>query len=183
MAWPGWYEYPGIWYNGPYLSFGIGFGLGFFSRFGWGWHHWGFDWHNHYATFNNGRYYSRSNTFYNRNSYYRGGGARVRTYNAGGGVRGGAYSARGGAGGGVSTRSGATVRPFEGNTKAARGYIAPSGQSGTRSGAFSSIEKGGQAKSYSARGSASLSGGKARGAGGGATHAGGGSHGGGGGHH
>ena len=76
MAWPGWYPYPGIWYNGPYLSFGIGFGIGFFGGFGWGWHHWGFDWHNHYATFNNGRYYSRSTTFYNRNSYYRGGGAR-----------------------------------------------------------------------------------------------------------
>ncbi len=24
MAWPGWYPYPGIWFGGPYLSFGIG---------------------------------------------------------------------------------------------------------------------------------------------------------------
>ena len=41
--WPGWYEYPGIWFGGPYLSFGIGFGIGFFGGFGWGWGHWGFD--------------------------------------------------------------------------------------------------------------------------------------------
>jgi hypothetical protein len=37
MAWPGWYPYPGIWFGGPYLSFGIGFGIGWFGGFGWGW--------------------------------------------------------------------------------------------------------------------------------------------------
>ena len=161
VEWPGWYRYPGIWSNGPYLSFGIGFGIGFFGGFGWGWPHWGFDWHNHYATFDRGRYYSRSNTFYNRNSYYRAGATR----------------------GGVSTRAGVTARPFEGNTKAARGYAAPRGESAVRTGAFSSIEKGGQAKSYSARGSASLGGGKARGGGGGTAHGGGGGGSHGGGHH
>ena len=72
MAWPGWYPYPGIWYGGPYLSFGIGFGIGFFGGFGWGWPHWGFDWHNRYAIYNHNRYYSRSNTFYNRSNFYRG---------------------------------------------------------------------------------------------------------------
>ncbi len=25
VAWPGWYPYPGIWFGGPYLSFGLGF--------------------------------------------------------------------------------------------------------------------------------------------------------------
>ena len=34
---------------------------------------WGFDWRNRYPTFNHDRYYSRSTTFYNRNSFYRGG--------------------------------------------------------------------------------------------------------------
>src|SRR3984885_5310254 len=29
IAWPGWYPYPGIWFGGPYLAFGIGFGIGF----------------------------------------------------------------------------------------------------------------------------------------------------------
>ena len=28
VAWPGWYPYPGIWFGGPYLSFGIGFPIG-----------------------------------------------------------------------------------------------------------------------------------------------------------
>jgi len=188
VEWPGWYRYPGIWYNGPYLSFGIGFGIGFFGGFGWGWPHWGFDWHNHYAIFNHARYYSRSTTFYNRSNYYRGGSGRGGAYTRGGGIRGGVSSrsniSRGGGGGGAVFTRGTTVRPFEGNTKAARGYAAPRGQSAVRTGAFSSIEKGGQAKSYSARGSASLGGGKARGGGGGAAHGGGGgSPGGGGGHH
>ncbi|MDR3674801.1 MAG: DUF3300 domain-containing protein, partial [Acidobacteriota bacterium] len=192
MAWPGWYPYPGIWYGGPYLSFGAGFGIGFFGGFGWGWPHWGFDWHNRYATFGGGRYYSRSNTFYNRSSYYRGGGARGGAYNRGGGAPGGVSNRNsinrgGGAGGGGFNRPGPAASPFNGNRQAARGYTAPRGQSGTRSGAFSGIEKGGQTKSYSARGSSSLGGGASRGGGGGGAQrgggGGGGSRGGGGGHH
>jgi len=62
VAWPGWYPYPGIWFGGPYLSFGLGFGIGWWGGFGWGWGHWGFDWHDHYARFNGGRYYSGSRT-------------------------------------------------------------------------------------------------------------------------
>jgi hypothetical protein len=168
VAWPGWYPYPGIWFGGPYLSFGIGFGIGFFGGFGWGWNHWGFNWGGHFATFGGGRYYSRSNTFYNRNSFYRGGGARGGVSNRSSINRGG------GAGGGVSNRPGATARAFNGNRQAARGYAAPRGQSGVRSGAFSGIEKGGQTKSYSSRGNASLGGGAARGGGGGAARGGGG---------
>ena len=88
-----------------------------------------------------------------------------------------------GARGGAGNRPGATARPFNGNTKAARGYAAPHGQSGVRSGAFSGYDHGGQARSYSSRGSASMgtahAGGGSRGAGGG-SHAGGGGHGGGG---
>jgi uncharacterized membrane protein YgcG len=186
MAWPGWYPYPGIWYGGPYLSFGAGFGIGFFGGFGWGWNNWGFNWQNRYATFNNGRYYSRSSTFYNRSSLNRGGGARGGVSNRnsisrGGGARGGvsnrnSFSRSGPARAGVSNRPGATARAFNGNTRAARGYAAPRGQSGVRSGAFSGIEKGGQTKSYSSRGSASLGGGAARGGGGGGSRGGGGRH-------
>ena len=192
MAWPGWYPYPGIWFGGPYLSFGMGFGIGYFGGFGWGWNHWGFNWGGRYATFGGGRYYSRSNTFYNRSSYARGGGARGGAYNRGGGARGGVSSRGninrgGGAGGGVSNRSGATARAFNGNRQAARGYAAPRGQSGTRTSAFSHIEKGGQTKGYSSRGSASVSHATARGGGGGGSRGGGGggggSRGGGGGRH
>ncbi|MGA7443777.1 MAG: hypothetical protein WBW82_16500, partial [Candidatus Sulfotelmatobacter sp.] len=70
---------------------------------------------------------------------------------------------------------GATARTFNGNRQAARGYAAPRGQSGVRSGAFSGYDHGGQARSYSSRGSASM--GTGRGGGGG--HASGGGHGGG----
>jgi len=161
VAWPGWYPYPGIWFGGPYLNFGVGFGIGWFGGFGWGWGHWGFDWHNHYAVYNHGRYYSRSNTFYNRGNFNRGG------------VRGGANSYRGAGG----------ARPFNGNHAEARGYAAPRGQSGVRSGAFSGYDHGGQAHSYSSRGSASMGGGAAHAGGGGGFHGGGGGggHGGGGG--
>ena len=76
VAWPGWYPYPGIWYDGPSLFFGVGFGIGFFGGYGWGWHQWGFDWHNHYAVFDHARYHSPSQTFYNRDAFYRGEGAR-----------------------------------------------------------------------------------------------------------
>jgi hypothetical protein len=169
-AWPGWYPYPGIWFGGPYLSFGLGFGVGWFGGFGWGWGHWGFDWHRRYAVFGGGRYYSRSRTFYNRSNFYRGGGGRGGVAR-GGGERGGAYAGRGG----VYNHPGATARPFNGNRQAARGYAAPRGQSGVRSGAFSGYGHGGQARSFSSRGRASVGGGGSRGGGarGGGGHGGG----------
>jgi hypothetical protein len=39
--WPYWYPVPGIWFGGPSLFFGIGFGIGFWGGYGWGWRHWG----------------------------------------------------------------------------------------------------------------------------------------------
>jgi hypothetical protein len=164
LAWPGWYPYPGIWYGGPYLSFGIGFGIGFFGGYGWGWGNWGFDWHNRYAIYNHNRYYSRSNTFYNRNNYYRGGGERGVARN----VERGASGDRGGFGG-----RGDAARPFNGDNRAARGYAEPRGESGVRSGAFSDYGRGGEARSYSSRGSASFGGGGFRGGGGGGSRGGG----------
>src|SRR5467141_2152154 len=207
VAWPGWYPYPGIWYGGPYLSFGVGFGIGFYGGYGWGWHHWGSDWHHRSVTYDHDRYHSRSNTFYNRNNFYRGGGERGRVNgerggfngNRGGdrarnnegnrppsgnaGERGGVNGDRGGAGirtnegnrppngstggrGGNYNRPGPTTTPFNGNTQAARGYAEPRGQSGVRSGAFSNYDHGGQARSFSSRGSASFGGGGERGGGG-----------------
>src|SRR5271163_133388 len=111
VAWPGWYPYPGIWFGGPYFSFGLGFGIGWFGGFGWGWGHWGFNWHGGYPLYGGGRYYSRSRTFYNRNSYYRGGGERGVAGNVNRGVAGG----RGGYGHGPAFDHGVQARPFEGN--------------------------------------------------------------------
>ena len=182
LPWPGWYPYPGIWYGGPYLSFGIGFGIGFFGGFGWGWSHWGFDWHHRYPIYNHNRYYSQSRTFYNRGNYY-GGGAR-----GGIGARpnAGNRPPTGNLGGraGVPARPGtAPARPFNGNTPAARGYAEPRGQTGVHSGAFSGYGQGGQTRGYSSRGSTSMGGGGARGGGGGFHGGGGGgARGGGGGH-
>jgi hypothetical protein len=177
--WPGWYPYPGIWYGGPYLSFGVGFGIGFYGGFGWGWGHWGFDWHNRYALYGGGRYYSRSSTLYNRSNFYRGGVAR-------GGFGARTFAGNAAGRGAVSNRPAEAARPFNGNNQAARGYAAPRGQTGTRSGAYSGYAQGGQARSYSSRGSASVGNGAARGGGGGAARGGGGggggSRGGGGGH-
>jgi hypothetical protein len=173
VPWAGWYPYPGIWYGGPYVSFGIGFGVGYFGGYGWGWHHWGSDWHNRVVTHDHDRYYSRSNTFYNRNNYYRGGGERGGFNGERGGDRARSNesnrppNANAVGRGGAENRSGATARPFEGNNNAARGYAEPRGQSGTRSGAFSGYDHGGQTRSFSSRGSASFGGGAARGGGGG----------------
>jgi hypothetical protein len=187
VAWPGWYPYPGIWYGGPYLSFGVGFGIGFFGGYGWGWNHWGSDWHHRYVVHDHDRYYSRSTTFYNRNTYYRGGGERGRAS----ADRGGFSGERGGAGphpnagnrpangnvggrGGESNRPSASPHPFGGNNQAARGYAQPRGETGTRSGAFSGYDHGGQARTFSSRGSASMGGGGGRGGGGGSRGGGGG---------
>jgi len=154
-AWPGWYEYPGIWYGGPYLSFGFGYGIGYYGGYGWGWHHWGSDWHHRVVIHDHDRYYSRSRSFYNRNGYYRGGGERGgagartnegnRPPNANAGDRGGVNGERSGAGarinegnrppngstgdrGGVNgERSGAGARINEGNRP-------PNGNTGGRSG-------------------------------------------------
>lgn len=81
IAWPGWYPYPGIWYGGPYVSWGIGFGVGFYGGYGWGYHNWGFNWNNHVVVYNHNTYYSNSRTFYNRNVYYHNGGDRAVTNN------------------------------------------------------------------------------------------------------
>jgi len=178
MAWPGWYPYPGIWFGGPYLQFGAGFGIGWFGGFGWGWGHWGFNWGGRYAMYNHGRYYSGSRTFYNRSSFYRAGSSRGPMNGARGGVRGGANpgnrAGNMGARGAVNNRAGATARPFDGNKQAARGYAAPRGQSGVRSGAFSGYDHGGQTKSYSSRGSASVGHSAARASSGGGPRGGGG---------
>ena len=65
--------YPGYVYDsslwgigGPYLSFGIGIGIGgrFRGGFGWGFHNWGFNWRGHDVIFNHNLYISNSRTFF-----------------------------------------------------------------------------------------------------------------------
>src|ERR1700722_7091443 len=58
VAYPGWYPVPGIFFDGPGLYFGTGFGIGFFGGFGWGWNHGGWDWHGHGLIYNHNTYIS-----------------------------------------------------------------------------------------------------------------------------
>jgi uncharacterized membrane protein YgcG len=162
--WPYWYNYPGIWFGGPFLSFGVGFGIGFYGGFGWGWNHWGTNWGGRSVVFNHNDYRSRSNTFYNRNNYYRNGGARGVANN----VNRGFNADRGG-------------HPFDGNKQAARGFGQPHTQSNVHSGAFSGYDHGGDIRADSSRGSQSFGGSRGGGFGGGHGGGfGGGGHGGGG---
>jgi len=147
--WPGFYPWWGV--QGPYLSFGIGFGMEPFFGYGWAWHGWGFDWHNHGLMYGGGRYMSRSSTFYNRNAYMRGN------------YRGQSSFSRGNSG----------LRGY--------GMADSHNNSGVRSGALSGVSHGSDARDYSSRGASSVGRGSlGESRGGGASMGGGGSHGGGG---
>src|ERR1700730_15858317 len=63
---PGWVGVPGA-YVGPGIEFGLGVGIGFFGGYGWGWHHWGADWHGREVEYNHNHYISHSPTFINHN--------------------------------------------------------------------------------------------------------------------
>jgi Protein of unknown function (DUF3300) len=166
--WPYWYNYPGIWFGGPYLNFGIGFGVGWYGGYGWGWNHWGTNWGGHTIVYNHNTYYSHSNTFYNRNNYYRNGGYHGVTNNVNRGFNGNDRGheqnlGRNGAGeqhsGNVYNHPGATTHPFNGDSHEARGFGDAHTQSNVRSGAFSGYNHGGETRSYSSRGSQSFGGG------------------------
>jgi hypothetical protein len=68
---PGWYPYPGLFWDSPGIGFGLGFGIGFFGGFGWGWNHWGYDWHGGgRVVYNHNAYISHSRTIVDRNSFH-----------------------------------------------------------------------------------------------------------------
>src|SRR5437016_11665098 len=146
IAYPGWFPVPGIYWGGPGISFGIGFGVGFFGGYGWGWHHWGYDWHGRTVIYNHNTYISHSRTIINRNNFNHG------NFNHGNAFHG--------------SRPGGGSPGFHGSS-------APRFQPGTRSGAFSGFDHGGNVRGFSSRGRSSFGGG---------SH-GGGFHGGGGGRH
>jgi uncharacterized membrane protein YgcG len=150
LAYPGWYPVPGIFFGGPGLYFGAGFGIGFFGGFGWGWNHWGYDWHGHDAMFDHGRYISHSRSIMNHNDFH-GGHANFNHENG-----------------------------FHGGGNPGFHGAAPShAQAGTHSGALSGFDHGGNARSFSSRGQSSFGGGSHGGGGfhaGGGSHGGGGGH-------
>jgi uncharacterized membrane protein YgcG len=175
VAYPGWVGVPGIFYDGPDLYFGTGFGVGLFAGFGWGWNDWGFDWHNRRMTYNHAPYISHSRTFVNRHAF----------------DQGGAHFDHGGAhldrtatfhGGSATFHGGSPERAPAFHVPAAGAQIRP----GAYSGAFSGFDHGGIVRGYASRGRSSFGGGFNAGGfrsaglqGGGGFHGGGGSHGGG----
>jgi hypothetical protein len=150
VAYPGWYPEPGLFLAGVGIGFGLGFGVGFFGGFGWGWGHWGYDWHGRSVIYNHNTYVSHSRTIVNRNNFSRNNSNR------------GNFSHANVSHGSVSHGS-----AFHGG-----GSSSFHAQSGTRSGAFSGFDHGGNTRGFSSRGRSSFGGG-------GGFH-GGGSHGGGG---
>jgi hypothetical protein len=174
-AWPGWYWYPGLFVPAPGILFGVGYPIGLFGGFGWGWHHWESDWHHDRIIYNRNVYTSRSRTFVNRNYYAN----RAReNFNHSGGFHGGnAFQ-----GGGV--RGSAALAGHSGEQHGFTAHAQPGS-----SGAFGGFNHGGLTRGYSSRGQASVggssrAGGGFHGGGGGGFHGGGGGgfHGGGGGH-
>jgi len=141
VAYPGWYPVPGIFLGGVEIGFGIGFGVGFFGGFGWGWHHWGYDWHGRAAMFNHNTYVSHSRTIVNRNNFNRGNFSHG-NFNHGN-AHGNAFHGSNSRGGGGS---------FHGSS-------APHFQPGTRSSALSGFDHGGNARGFSSRGRSSFGGG------------------------
>jgi len=150
VAYPGWGPVPRIFFAGPAISFGSGFGIGYFGGFGWAWHHWGCDWHGHQVIYNHNTYISHSLTIINRGRGNQGRG----NFNHSGGSFNHGNAFRGSTAGG--SHSGST-------------FHAPPG---TRSGAFSGFDHGGNVRGFSTRGRSSLGGGFH----GGGSHGGGGRH-------
>jgi len=143
--WPGFYPWWGV--GGPYLSFGVGFGIGPFFGFGWGWGGWGFNWGRGGGLLYGGRAYGfQSHAFYDRKAYFHG---NNRGYAA-------PYARGSSAARGYSPARGATTRG--GATR------------GTRSSAFGGQTRGGDTRGFSSRGRASFGGGGFHGGGHGGGH-------------
>jgi len=123
---PGWYPYPGLFWDGPGIYFGLGFGVGLFAGYGWGWNNWGFDWRGGgRVVYNHNTYISNSRTIVNRNSF----GANR-----------------------------ASFRSPRGSADRSSDFRGRSPAPGMRSGAFSGFDRGGFARSSSARGMSSFGG-------------------------
>jgi hypothetical protein len=151
-AYPGWYPVPGIFLTGVGIGFGIGFGVGFLGGFGWGWHHWGYDWHGRTVTYNHNTYVSHSRTIVNRNNFNHSGTNVIH-----------GNSFRG-------SNAGARTSTFHGSS-------AFHPQPGTRSSTLSGFDHGGNVRAFSSRGRSSFGGvSYAGGFHGGGFHGGGGRH-------
>jgi hypothetical protein len=67
LAYPGWVDVAGVY--GTNLYFGVGFGIGLYAGFGWGWHDWGFDWRNRHVVYHHAPYVSHGRSFASRREF------------------------------------------------------------------------------------------------------------------
>src|SRR6266849_3744125 len=134
VAYPGWYPVPGIFWGGVGLSFGIGFGIGYFGGFGWGWHHWGYDWHGRTAFYDHHAYVSHSRDF-GHDGFHHG------DFNHGN-----------------FNHSNFNHNNFN-HGNSFHGSSGFHGQSGTHSNAFSGFDHGGNTRGFSSRGRSRFGGG------------------------
>jgi uncharacterized protein DUF3300 len=148
IAYPGWYPVPGIFWGGVGLSFGLGFGIAYFGGFGWGWGHWGYDWHGRRAFFDHHAFVSHSRDFGH------------------GGFHHGDFNHGNFGHGNFDHGSFSHGNAFHGGS----GFHA---QSGAHSGAFGGFNHGGDVRGFSSRGRSSFGGGGFHGGG---SHGGGGRH-------
>ena len=186
--------YPGYIYDSvvgaPYISFGLGIGIGggFWGGFGWGFHSWGCDWRGHSVIFNRNIYVSHSPTFFNRypggerGGDFRGGLDRPSfPGNSGlgdGRNRGGAFPGRDPTlppgirnsdptrPPGVRYRDPTLPPGIPSDRRDFRGFGQPGPDTGTRSGAFNGIRPGGIERGSASRGRDSFGGGGFSGGGG-----------------
>ena len=157
--WPGWDPYAGLYLNGPGFAFGIGFPIGFYGGYGWGWNHWGYNWRGGGVEFGRRPYFSHSNVIVNRGGF--GGGGR----NFNGGRNGFRGATNQGFRGGANVRNGSNLGRAGQNARP---------NDGMRSGALSGVRAGGDMRGTASRGRASFGGGGgARGGGGGSRGGGG----------
>ena len=160
---PDWIGFPGLYIDGPGMAFDVGIGIGVFGGFGWGWHHWGTDWHRHDVMYDHNRYGSHSPTFGGHHGFDSGHqpfGRRTGFPHTSGFPHAGL-----GHGGGLGHPSG--FAPHD--------AFAGSATSGIHSSAFSGLNHGGVVNTFSSRGRTSVGGGmQAGGFHGGGFHGGGG---------
>jgi uncharacterized protein DUF3300 len=69
VVYPGWYPFSDLYLEEPGIAYGMGFDVGFFGGFGWGWHNWGFDWHDRRVIYDHDTYVSHSRTFVDRHNF------------------------------------------------------------------------------------------------------------------
>jgi len=69
-VYPGWYDTSGLYLSEPELLFGLGIGIGAFTDYLWGYHHWRTNWHRRSVVYNHETYIARNHAFASHDNSY-----------------------------------------------------------------------------------------------------------------